>query len=122
MNHSLAAIILCAVLLPSSVCAGYFKTGQNIKGEAISYLRQDDKARLTDSEQFEAARFSAYSAGLYDGLQLDGVSYCVPTDLTIGQLGTIFARYINNHPETWNLAASGILRMALRDSFPCKKK
>lgn len=67
--------------------------------------------------------FVGYSSGLYDGLEGPHTLGCTPSvGLAAGQVATIFARYIDAHPEKWHLDADELMVSAMTEAYPCKKR
>lgn len=46
-------------------------------------------------------------------------SFCVPKPVNLGQINTVFIRYMNRHPSQRKLSGANILVLALEDAYPC---
>ena len=51
-----------------------------------------------------------------------GLSYCLPRDITPGQLATIFVNYADNYPQSLTQETTHTLNDLLGRAFPCKTK
>jgi hypothetical protein len=49
-----------------------------------------------------------------------GKAFCIPSEVTQGQVTDIVKRYLNAHPEQRHLDAWVLVLYALRESFPCR--
>src|SRR5262245_3291613 len=61
-----------------------------------------------------------YLRGFADSHSLLGDrSFCVPTQATTEQLGKVFLKYMDQHPEDLHRDAGAMVAAALRNAFPC---
>jgi hypothetical protein len=44
---------------------------------------------------------------------------CIPLNVTFGQMGDVFAKYLNEHPATRNQDASSMAILSLWEAFSC---
>lgn len=71
-----------------------------------------------------SAGFLNYVIGVSDANRDIGI-VCFPDDLRMGAAADVVVAYINNHPaivQRNEISASALVRDALRQTFPCKKK
>jgi len=64
-----------------------------------------------------------YIVGVTDaskGKTFDGVFYCIPKEVTAGQLKKVVTKHLNKHPEGLNLTAHGLVQEAFDYAFPCE--
>lgn len=67
----------------------------------------------------KAARVMGYVMAVADMNQ--GTMLCVPPGVGAKQLIAIVHKFLHKSPEVWNLRASGLVVIALRPTFPCKR-
>lgn len=79
---------------------------------------ESGNVQATDYQQ--TARLGGYIVGVYD--TLDGVMFCAPNGVKVGQLIGMVKQYIRANPSKWNKPASSLVVDALAKDFPCKKK
>ncbi|MGK4476346.1 Rap1a/Tai family immunity protein [Aeromonas molluscorum] len=53
---------------------------------------------------------------------LDGISFCIPHQVTRGQNADIVTKYLNEHPEDRHKDAGPLTAYALALAFPCPPK
>ena len=93
-----------------------FRTGQQLVEGARGYINgQADYSSIT---------FTAYVVGVIDAWQdISEVSgkraYCLPPEITIGQVSDVSAKFIIQHSEFWHLAGSSLVLAAIVKTFPC---
>jgi len=66
-----------------------------------------------------ASLFSGYVSGVVD--TGDDVLFCTGNGVTLGQCVMVVAKYLENNPEKWNLAAPALVIGAMQQAFPCGK-
>lgn len=77
---------------------------------------------LPDYEQrsnFSSGMFLGYVSGV--GELGANILFCLKPSVTRGQAAAIVAKYLRNHPESWQEEASTLVVAALEESFPCPK-
>ena len=53
-------------------------------------------------------------------IEVSGFSpICIPTKVSVGQLGRVVQSYLNVHPEKTHMKAVVLVVSALREAFPC---
>ncbi|GAA0704587.1 Rap1a/Tai family immunity protein [Dokdonella soli] len=72
------------------------------------------------ADGIDANRYTAYVSGVVDAL--DGASICIPDGVKLGQLVAMVGKYLDDHPDQWNQAASTQVLLSLWPRFPCAKK
>lgn len=69
-------------------------------------------------------RCSGFITGVVDSTEglrsLQGKPYCVPENVTIGQLNAIVLAYLQSHDSTRTLAASVLVVGALSETYGCE--
>ena len=92
--------------------------GNNLK-QYIDARNRISASRGSDRDSRDSALFSGYIMGVAD--TLNGTVLCPGEGVKLGQLIGVVAKYVETHPEDWNLPASGLVQRALEPVFPCKK-
>ena len=106
--------ISTSMLLLSLVCSGAhaFTDGNTLRGWSTG--SGDAGADIVNSSVF-----MGYVRGLVD--TGDGVLFCPSDNVTVGQCSAVVAKYLENNPEKWNLAAQTLVIGAMQQAFPCGK-
>jgi hypothetical protein len=71
-------------------------------------------ATLDTLNMWEAS--DAFEKRTHDG----DVKFCLPAEVTNGQIVLVFVKYLEDHPEELHKPANLLLVKALRKAFPCK--
>jgi Rap1a immunity proteins len=115
MNRFLSGgVVLTALVLVCSNAFGAFKDGNKL----VSDMREFERAERSDPNVswLGAGTYTGYVLGIFDTIDSN---LCISGSPTGGQVGTIVAKYLNEHPEEWNRPASLLVARALRQAFPC---
>lgn len=118
------AVLVFAASLASGVANAKFFSGQELKDLTREIDKADRGAPIGDDTTM-VARVSAigsymgFVAGVSDAL--DGLAFCIPAGVTLGQAGAVVNKYLKEHPEEWNESGTTLVARALRQAFPCKK-
>ena len=77
----------------------------------------------TAREVVANARCAAYIVGVHDDFMLERTiegapSECTPNGTTAGQLTDVVVRYLRENPETRNLSAALLVRLAIVKGWP----
>jgi hypothetical protein len=48
--------------------------------------------------------------------------YCLPTNVTMGQVARVVVKYLENDPQHLHLGSGALVLSALIEAYPCKKK
>lgn len=93
---------------------------------AGEYLQIKWNAYQRYSKTFSS--IDAYYAGLYEGY-LDAcftmflrAGYPIPENVTNEQIYAIVGKFVENHPEKWNMTTIELVVTAVQTAFPEKKK
>lgn len=73
-----------------------------------------------DESSMEGHLATGYIVGVVETLQNLDVS-CIPNEVTNGQIIDITERYLRAHPKLRHLLAPGLMRLAIREAYPCDK-
>jgi hypothetical protein len=101
-----------AAALASGPASAVFISGQNLHDQLVRY----NASRL----DFDSIYAAGYVTGVADAF--DQVAYCMPIEVTRGQVFQIATNYLNAHPEHWQSDASALLLEAFKTVWPCKTK
>lgn len=63
----------------------------------------------------------AYILGVADTLQIQEATCRPQSDVATAQTLAVVRRYLNEHPEQWNLHAAIVVAMAMKAAFPCRR-
>lgn len=109
-----AFAVLCICAWPDASAADFYDGNK-----LVPMMREGEKAARSEEADFlSASRFMGYVTGVSDSL---GGSICVPENVTVGQLGAVVTKYLNDHPDQWHLAGSHLVAKALEATFPCQQ-
>ncbi|KAF1049316.1 Rap1a/Tai family immunity protein [Xylophilus sp.] len=50
----------------------------------------------------------------------DGLCFNLPGEVTVAQLTSVVSQWLDGHPQERRYNASGLVRVALSEAFPCK--
>jgi hypothetical protein len=110
----LALAFAAAIAAPAPQADGSFFTGNDLHEVCQS------------TEGFHEVMCTVYIAGVNDAMVTVIASkaikplYCLPKHVDGEQLADIVRKYLKNNPASRHTAASSIVMIALRVSFPCK--
>jgi hypothetical protein len=85
-----------------------------------------DKKDLSRDQGYDALQCMHYVAGFLDGYDIASAVekgkpfLCLPHDSNIGQIVRVVVKWLRDHPEKLNQAASVCVFEALGDAFMCK--
>ncbi len=104
------AFMFLLLILYSGITAGLetFTTGDTL---------------LTNCEYDNPVGCMAFIAGVSDASQektYEGYRYCMPDNVTLGQLVNIVTKHLNSRPKDLHLAAYTLVQYALYEAFPCQ--
>jgi hypothetical protein len=114
MQRLLIAAALC--LLATGAKADF--TGNELKGYCEYWPRQTDSTIMC----------MGYMIGSLDTIRgfnktvFHGAQYCEPQGFTYDQLAAMLQKYLEDHPQNLQLAASSLILNMLTEAFPCQKK
>ena len=101
--------------------------GMSAQGSAGTYSAGKILAFCESDEFAEGEYCILYLTGIADayyGLLGAGVMkqkiFCIPADITAGQLKTPFIKYASGRPEEMHLSASSLVLNAFIGAFPCE--
>ena len=94
--------------------AAVFENGD----ELYRHCQNEDEAESARQNDGSRGLCLGYVLGAYDAA---GKNYaiCIPAGVTAGQVKTVVRLWLQNHPESRNLPAAGLVLDALLDKFPC---
>ena len=122
---ALLAIAVVPVLIPTLASATVIKTGNDL----FTVCKNLEKVpHLPVNELDDAAECAYYVAGFRAGLSIGSImaskdhqsSFCMDDEVSLEQVVAVIVKYLRDHPESRNQAASWLAYTALTDGFPCK--
>lgn len=121
MKHILLVLLLCLpamVVAQSNPFADVAKSGGD-------FIRTCESA-TQDARSPHGLECFAWLSGVIEGMDagFNGCKtfpYKLPANITLGQIGKISVKYINDHPESMNRPTSLLVLWALVDAYPTKK-
>ncbi len=124
-NTWLFALLLWMFVLPP---AQPQEKTTNIDNSGNQFLLQcGDMMGKSSSDAFQRGECFGYVEGLDAGAKsivaLEGLKqppYCMPEEVTIGQIANILLKFIKDHPEKTDIPASVLAVDSLMLAFPCK--
>ncbi|APZ97327.1 hypothetical protein BWQ93_01590 [Sphingopyxis sp. QXT-31] len=113
---ALAILAAGAMHIPAPASAAGFKSGND--------LWEDCRVSERDAEYFtRIGRCTAYIAGAADSLLMVSAfnkgSFCLPANVTLGQLTDVVAGYLRDNPAKRHMSASLLVGEAVLASFKC---
>ena len=113
--------IALTILISTAVYADEFSKEVSSFVNGVK-LQKDCDSEITDIENgcmlYVAGVIDSYTF-LKDVENLEN-RICIPDEVTVRQLQYIVKKYLNEHPEDLHYAASYIVLIAIRNSFPCE--
>ena len=82
---------------------------------------------VTFPPKFHWGMCLGYVRGVDDGVQMaydiqnDPQPYCVPSEVTTGQMIRVLTKFIKDHPEKAHSKTKVLEIESLKDAFPCKQ-
>jgi hypothetical protein len=71
----------------------------------------------------ESGACTGYVSGAFNAIQIiGGVNFCLPVDMTSGQLANIFKIHLDNDPLELSFPGASIVMLALVKAFPCQRE
>ena len=117
MKALYVSALTVVLLLPCISHAGYW-TGNDLKNWSDAAIRADD-GRASSVDFQSTAMLQGFVGGVSSAV--DGIAFCIPNGVTIGQLDAILRKYLLKNPEHWNNDAASIVVLAIGLTFQCKK-
>ena len=114
LRKLVTAGLVCAAM---NAQAGFFDGNSLVKDmqEWEKYERKDPLAN-----NLVSGVFMGYVAGVADAY--DEIIVCPPDSSNVRQLSGVVAAFLNANPARWAEPADVLVKDALTQSFPCKKK
>lgn len=87
--------------------------------ELIKWVASSDRVQkrsYSEEDFFNHNQLMGYSQGAYDA---NRQFFCTPEQFTTRQLMGVIKKYIQDHPEQWNLAGDKLVVLAISKAFPC---
>jgi hypothetical protein len=110
------AILAAAAFHAPPAQAGLYLSGNDLYSDCL--VPKDNPVYFSRTE-----RCTGFITGVVDATEglrsLQNQPYCVPSDVTLGQLNEVVINYLKLHSETRNLAASALVIAALADTWHC---
>src|SRR5262249_14851632 len=101
------ALLLVSV---ASVDAAFFD-GNKLK-ELVDARNRVDTNRTRDGDYLDAALFTGYVLGVADALE--GILICTSEGIKARQLVGLVKKYVEDHPEDWNIKGDLLVHRALQ--------
>lgn len=113
--------VACAILLSAAFHAPPARAGIYLSGNDLysdCSVPKDNPVFYSRSE-----RCTGFITGVVDTTEgmrsLQNQPYCIPSDVTLGQLNTAVVTYLNTHADMRSVAASALVIAALADTWHC---
>lgn len=111
-------LFAAAIIFAHSSSFAQMYNGQDLAKFASAYERSKEK-RASGGDWSDSSLFLGYVAGINDTTLYR--TYCPPSNVTLGQLSSIAAAFLKNHPEKWAYAGSEVVKQSFEQAFPCPK-
>lgn len=111
-------LFAAAIIFAHSGSFAQMYNGQDLAKVASAYERTREK-RALEGDWSDSSLFVGYIAGTNDTTTYR--TYCPPRNVTLGQLSSIAAAFLKNHPEKWSYAGSEVVKQSFEQAFPCPK-
>ena len=91
--------------------------------ELVVLMREWERAnqKTAGADFFKAESYSAYVQGISDTLGVRR-EVCIPETATVGQIGSVVAKFLNDNPVRLKEPAAILVSDALTKAFPCLTK
>lgn len=103
-----------------ALCSSASSFAQFIDGnEMVKWVTSSDRVQkrsYNDEDYYNHNQFMGYVQGAYDA---NRQFFCTPQPFTTRQLMGVAGKYIQDHPEQWNLAGDKLVVLAISKAFPC---
>jgi hypothetical protein len=111
------ATIVVFILLTTPLAHAQFQSGNNLVKYWEAYKRAS--AGNIDPGMINDAVYLGYVTGFADATL---ALYEMPSGVTVGQVCAVVGKYLDAHPKLWNLPACNLVKSALIEAFPKRKK
>jgi hypothetical protein len=125
MKSRLMAVALAGILANGAASAAQAKyDGNELLGQCQQYIKAADKEKNYD--QYDTALCSGYIQGVvsttyfFDESLKKEDKFCIPDNVTNGQLVRIVVKYLKDNPKLLNEPRVSLVWIALMDAYPCK--
>ena len=110
----LVALLIAALSMQSSLVNANFYNGTKIY------------EKCTSVEVSSKSFCTGWIIGTFDSLlwrkrPSNNQFFCLRGGVSIRQLKATFLKFLNDHPEKWNVEASALFELSLARAFPCKE-
>ncbi|UXI70318.1 Rap1a/Tai family immunity protein [Tahibacter amnicola] len=109
--------IVLALLMSATPTQVEFVGGKRLAELGKAFQRMEAKAGK-DDDHLGALYFLGYVAAIADTGGKNEL-FCIPNDVSIQQVATVVARFVDAHPETWHFRGYYFVEGALAAAFPC---
>jgi len=111
------AILLAGALHAPPAMAGLYITGNDLYADCS--VPKENPVYYSRTE-----RCTGYITGVVDATegtrQLQGRPFCVPDNITLGQITEVVLNYLQTHGDTRGLNASALVIAALAENWHCE--
>ena len=116
LKRAACAILLAAGLHAPPARAGIYMSGTDLYSDCS--VPKDNPVYFSRTE-----RCTGFITGVVDATEglrsLQKQTYCVPGNVTLGQLNEIVMNYLTSHPTVRDIAASALVMAALNETWHC---
>ncbi|MGI8427176.1 MAG: Rap1a/Tai family immunity protein [Actinomycetota bacterium] len=112
---------IAAVTLVLAGTQGYAQTYIWNGNSLVENMRQFEESQSPPGT-FSSGTYMGYVVGVADAFS--GEIWCpgrAGNGVTVSQITSTVAKYMNNNPDKWHLEATTLIMNALQQAFPCKK-
>jgi hypothetical protein len=108
-------LVMALLLVEYSPALAYFYDGNKL----VKDLREFEKAERSDpsTDCQSTGYYVGFVLGVYDTISS---SLCPSGNVSIRQVATVVAQYINSRPAEWSRPAHDLVARALHRAFPCR--
>lgn len=132
MRFAIAFAILCLVPCLSAQDNVHVTTGNELMQKCRFFfadLTGNTPATMTNSERIDMGYCAGYLDGVTDveqtwdwveGKSSKAAHYCMPNEVTKGQMLLVIKKWMEDHPAKLHEQASYLIHDAFLNAFPCK--
>lgn len=127
----LILILILQIFIIGGVYGSSFGETSTINGilrlkQCKLFLKLEMGTKLNSDEGGSAAICVGYISGFRESHESDEMIlkvapylYCVPQEVTVGQIIRVFVKYLEDHPEELHKEGHELLHSSLIKAFPC---
>ena len=115
LTRSISLVVVFFLSASGYAGAVFWDGNELVKNLREGYERAERSAPNTN--WLADGLYSGFVVGVYDA---NSETFCGSAGVSVRQISTIVANYLNAHPEQWSQPAHVLVMRALAAAFPCR--